>query len=272
MCLSAEDRNVHFRFRKCGHSRNTICVTGGQASADWIDLAGKTVTTAESEPGYGGDLAIDGNTDTNMAATKGFHSKCGREPSFPTGVTDEAQKGQWWMIDLGASYSITEVKIYNRADCCQDRIKGLKIYVDDTECEGNLQDSSPEVTVSCVATGQTVKLIRPGASYACNVLQLPEVQIKGSAAAASSCFGQSEYNNFDWANDNTCDLQPCTTYATSDPYHAYCLKMACANTERDAWCAAGGNNACRNQCGQCSASQMECLASSSSSLKRKQAS
>jgi len=35
--------------------------------------------------------------------------------------------------------------------------------------------------------------------------------------------------------------------------------MACANTERDAWCAAGGNSACRDQCGKCSDSQKACF-------------
>jgi len=76
----------------------------------------------------------------------------------------------------------------------------------------------------------------------------------------ANCFGQANFVNFDWGSNNTCSNQPCSHYNTKDPYYAYCKKMACANTQRDAWCAAGGSGACRNECGRCSAAeQADCL-------------
>jgi hypothetical protein len=105
------------------------------------------------------------------------------------------------------------------------------------------------------SAGKSACAAYPGASGHCGAV----CGTKFNDGVAPSCFGQSRFDNFDWANNNTCDKQPCTVYKTSDPYHAYCLKMACANTQRDAWCAAGGNSACRNQCGKCSDSQKACL-------------
>merc|ERR550539_934639 len=72
---------------------------------------------------------------------------------------------------------------------------------------------------------------------------------RANATSEAACFGQSAYNKIDLTKDNTCDRQPCELFGTSDPYLAYCLKMACANAQRNAWCKNGGNIACDDECG-----------------------
>lgn len=37
------------------------------------------------------------------------------------------QNTEWWELDLGQEYLVTEINYYNRADCCQDRAKGMKM-------------------------------------------------------------------------------------------------------------------------------------------------
>lgn len=37
----------------------------------------------------------------------------------------------WWQVDLGASYSIDEIRIWNRADCCGDRLSNFYVFVSD---------------------------------------------------------------------------------------------------------------------------------------------
>ena len=41
------------------------------------------------------------------------------------------QAAAWWMVDLGANkqYTITSVSIYNRSDCCDDRIVDSDIRI-----------------------------------------------------------------------------------------------------------------------------------------------
>lgn len=39
----------------------------------------------------------------------------------------EHQKDPWIMIDLGTAVDIGQVKIYNRVDCCQDRLSGATV-------------------------------------------------------------------------------------------------------------------------------------------------
>ena len=44
-----------------------------------------------------------------------------------------SDQGAWWKVDLEQSYDIFEIIIYNRADCCGDRLDGfsVEIYEDD---------------------------------------------------------------------------------------------------------------------------------------------
>ncbi|XP_033101528.1 pentraxin fusion protein-like, partial [Anneissia japonica] len=43
----------------------------------------------------------------------------------------EREEQNWWMVDLGNTYSIQYVRIYNRADCCRERLNGATIRVGD---------------------------------------------------------------------------------------------------------------------------------------------
>jgi hypothetical protein len=44
-------------------------------------------------------------------------------------LDDEA--GPYWMVNLPRKMKIGKVKILNRGDCCNKRIEGVKIFVDD---------------------------------------------------------------------------------------------------------------------------------------------
>ena len=71
--------------------------------------------TAQKSTGFGGDSsrAVDGNT---------------------SGVYNEGSTthttlihGPWWYVDLQGSYTIQEVVIWNRKDCCSDRLSNAKV-------------------------------------------------------------------------------------------------------------------------------------------------
>jgi hypothetical protein len=46
------------------------------------------------------------------------------------GTKTEAQP--WWQVDAGASYPIEQIAIYNRADCCAERLADYYVFVSDT--------------------------------------------------------------------------------------------------------------------------------------------
>ena len=72
---------------------------------------------------YGGvpNRAIDGNTDGNF---------------FANSTTSTALNGEdvaWWEVDLGDEKKLEGLVIWNRTDCCQDRLKDFKISVLDKD-------------------------------------------------------------------------------------------------------------------------------------------
>jgi hypothetical protein len=47
------------------------------------------------------------------------------------------RKGTGWSLDLGQTYPVTQIKYYNRSDCCSQRANGMKIYLID-ESKNNI--------------------------------------------------------------------------------------------------------------------------------------
>jgi hypothetical protein len=41
-------------------------------------------------------------------------------------------EGAWWKVNFDTNILVTKIGILNRNDCCDDRLKGAKIFVDDT--------------------------------------------------------------------------------------------------------------------------------------------
>lgn len=105
---------------------NTLTITTSSDSnpnSSQINLIG---LNAEQSSLYGNSiasLAIDGNTSGN-GDTQVTHTAVGQENS-------------WWRLDLGAEYNLTRIDVYNRIDCCSDRLDGTKVYV------GSIDSYSP---------------------------------------------------------------------------------------------------------------------------------
>ncbi|MCG8330072.1 MAG: discoidin domain-containing protein [Chitinophagales bacterium] len=67
--------------------------------------------------------AVDGNTNGYWSNGSITHTRGGSGENNP-----------WWKVDLGKAYAISQIKIYNRLDCCSNRINNMKVYV---KGEGN---------------------------------------------------------------------------------------------------------------------------------------
>eukprot|EP00058_Branchiostoma_floridae_P002515 XP_002588003.1 hypothetical protein BRAFLDRAFT_125400 [Branchiostoma floridae] len=111
--------------------------------------------------------AVDGNTDSNYGGGSCTHTNNEANPS--------------WRVDLGMTYAIDRVVIYNRRDCCGDRLNNFNIHIGDNpsvlenpKCGGNHQAGNV-ITVSCSEMqGRYVFIRLPGSSRA---LTLCEVQV-----------------------------------------------------------------------------------------------
>ncbi|XP_067657618.1 uncharacterized protein [Haliotis asinina] len=59
---------------------------------------------------------VDGNTDSDL-----FRGSC-----FATDMDDLSP---WWMVDLLSTYTIGNITIYNRGDCCSERLHDVTVEV-----------------------------------------------------------------------------------------------------------------------------------------------
>ncbi len=147
------------------------------AYASGYNLAlGKPATESSTYPyevltvaGY----AVDGNTDGKFINGSTTHTK--------------QERGAWWQVDLGSKKNIHQIIIYNRTDCCVDRLSNYQvsisnkadfsthIYQQDFHVEPN-----PKKIIKLDAPGKQGRYVRiqlPDTSY--NYLSLAEVQVMG---------------------------------------------------------------------------------------------
>lgn len=67
--------------------------------------------------------AVDGNTDGNWANNSVTH-------------TDQTA-APWWQVDLGQVYEIANIKVWNRTDCCPERLSNFYLFVSDKPFASN---------------------------------------------------------------------------------------------------------------------------------------
>ena len=74
------------------------------------------------------DRAIDGDTNGNYWDGSVTHSR--------EGNTDP----KWWHVDLGTSVVIDAIEIWNRTDCCSNRLNEGRLFISDSPISGRLAD------------------------------------------------------------------------------------------------------------------------------------
>lgn len=90
------------------------------------------------------------------------------------------RKDQWWRLDLGKTYAINMIVVYNRNDCCQERINGAKVYAGEKLCGqiSYIRDVN-SYWMSCGgASASSIKIIQEN-----DHLSLAEVNVFGGSKA-----------------------------------------------------------------------------------------
>lgn len=101
----------------------------------------------------------------------------------PTGASQE--DNPWFRVDLGSSHTVGSFRIFNRLDCCMDRIGNYEIYVggdsagptSNTMCfSGTAGSTAIAVEEACVGTGRYVFIRLPGTN---RILNVAEIEVYG---------------------------------------------------------------------------------------------
>jgi hypothetical protein len=155
--------------------------------------------TRQSSTAYGSDssLAVDGNTDGNWADQSVTHTGFDANP--------------FWEVDLGSISSIDRIQLYNRTDCCSERLTYFILLVSDTPFVSDdpvVASNAPGVwwyanpwgniqSLYDVAVGHTGRYVRVALMFGPQALSLAEVVVLGlpdeaqgqAASQSSTIFG-----------------------------------------------------------------------------------
>ena len=165
-------------------AQQQLAARGGAAPVQPTNVALKKPTTSSSiyratearDQGASGESskAVDGNTSqvfsqNSMALTN-------------------AGPNQFWQVDLGGNFKISNIRIFNRTDCCSERIVGAMVQILGQDgkviAQTAINQSSPtyDIPIAQMASitggvGRFVRII--SAPKADNYLQLAEVEVYG---------------------------------------------------------------------------------------------
>jgi len=123
--------------------------------------------------------AVDGNTDGRWSSRSVTHTK--------------SQKNPWWTVDLGEVHDISKVQIWNRTDCCRNRLNNIKILIKKKPRDGwkrfNSRNHKYQAGESYPLTFNKIhqaRYVMVQLETANGILSLAEVKVFGKPAGSST--------------------------------------------------------------------------------------
>uniref|UniRef100_A0A1I8GJC4 FTP domain-containing protein n=1 Tax=Macrostomum lignano TaxID=282301 RepID=A0A1I8GJC4_9PLAT len=101
--------------------------------------AGGPVQPVHSKPGFPGRAPLSMSV-CRQSTIWGASNLCGKAMDgdvsqlYPTCFSTASGPNQWWEAEAPDEAFITEVTLYNRAECCQSRLNNFVIEVDGAAC------------------------------------------------------------------------------------------------------------------------------------------
>ncbi|HRH46859.1 MAG TPA: discoidin domain-containing protein [Pyrinomonadaceae bacterium] len=124
-------------------ARNKISPQGGNNSQLTNLALGKTASQSsdmgspfQANEGLA-SIAVDGNTGGNSTGQI-THTACGGQ--YASGEC-KGSDNPWWQVDLGANYNVNKIQIWNRTDCCSERLTNYRIWT--KSATGDWEEFSP---------------------------------------------------------------------------------------------------------------------------------
>jgi hypothetical protein len=174
-------------FTPAGRTFNSV---SADQTADFTAAARVPVNLAQGKPAtqssdlYGGvaSRAADGNTSGVWNNNSVTHTNNNPQP--------------WWQVDLGAVQQLDSVRVWNRTDCCSNRLSNFYVLVSDTPfASTGLSATLAQAGVSSyhtpgaagssinVSVNRTGRYVRVQLAAAADYLSLAEVEVLGAAGA-----------------------------------------------------------------------------------------
>jgi len=128
-----------------------------------VHLLSQRKKASQSSEGWSGrpSRAVDGNTNQRYGHKSCTHTQRSGRP--------------WWKVNLGKPYRVQKVQIWNRSDCCQNRLRNVEVFVDNKKC-GKLGTTHSVNTINCNYKKGKIIMVRQTKS---DYLTLCEVRVYG---------------------------------------------------------------------------------------------
>ncbi|HLK62639.1 MAG TPA: discoidin domain-containing protein [Bryobacteraceae bacterium] len=212
--FSASDTPATLQFRAGTFSSHQTFAPSPSATIN-VGMQGRYVRVQLSDTDYLSLAEVQvfgtgGSSPTDLAINK-VTSQSSNLPFAPTALSGSAADGNsdgnfydgsvtatnpdtnaWWQVDLGSPFSVSQVIVWNRTDCCSTRLSDFWVFVSDnpfqaTDTPATLQfrggtfamhitsAPNPSVTIPVNLQGRYVRVQLSGTDY----LSLAEVQVIG---------------------------------------------------------------------------------------------
>jgi hypothetical protein len=148
-------------------------------TVNWTQLPGAVASQSSLQAGGVAPRAIDGNPSGAWGGNSVTH-------------TDNGESNGWWQVDLGVARDISEITLFNRTDCCGNRLSNYSVLAgNDSGFTTTLYDSGNQATaagasISFSNIGQSAQYVRVQRNFDSldggnNAISLAEVNVLGSA-------------------------------------------------------------------------------------------
>ena len=116
--INRTGRYVRVQLNGTGSLQLSEVTVWAPGAAERMDVAGGLNTATQSSTFSG-----------NWFAERALDASWDNTASSVTATNQEAFA--WWEVDLGSSKQISSIDIYNRIDCCTDRLQSFYVFVSD---------------------------------------------------------------------------------------------------------------------------------------------
>ena len=160
---------------------------------DPVDAGAPVQTEAMPPPGEG-NLALGKPAQLSSLYSSGYEASRCVDGAMDDMCHTDRQVTPWWQVDLQDSYAIGEVVVYNRTDCCGERLRTLNVLIspDGQNWQRIYAHNGSDFQVLRVPgegrTGRFVRLQLAATDY----LNIVEVEVYGTGVAQTQAMPPPE--------------------------------------------------------------------------------
>jgi hypothetical protein len=125
-CTNITSKTVPIRYIRVTSGGDYIQISQIVVLAFVNNVQTNVATRGTATSGNGSNVTNIGYDGTNVPRIAIDGTAAARQ--YPYGYHSPSnQRTEWWQVDLGQEYLVSEVIYYNRAGCCNDRARGMRM-------------------------------------------------------------------------------------------------------------------------------------------------